>query len=125
MSEFTKEHYVTLGDGEQYALHFDMVAVCAFEEASGEAITGLGEGSVKMTTLVHLLAAGLRHHHPDVAKPVHLLKGVKRGKRRTPPLLTLKNMDEVLPPLLEAINDAMPQESDEDPEAPENNEGND
>lgn len=125
MGNFTDEHVVTLGDGEQYVLHFDMVAICAFEESSGIAVTSLGDGAPKMTTIVHLLAAALRKQHPGEAKADVILNGYKKGKgRRSPPLLTLKNFADVTPVLMEALVAAMPQEGDEDPEAPESAEGN-
>lgn len=125
MAKFTGEHFVTLGDGEQYALHFDMVAICAFEESSGIPVTSLGAGDPKMTTIVHLLAAALRKQHPQMAKRDVILSGYKKAKGRSAPLLTLKNFADVVPVLMEALVAAMPQDEDADPEAAVDVEGND
>lgn len=121
---FQDEHMVDLEDGGQYALHFDMAAICAFEENSGEAIASLG-GDVKMTTLVHLLAAGLRKHHPEIASYQTILNGQRKKKgRRGPPLVSFKTLEAVAEPLMSALMAAMPQEDDV-PETEEESEGND
>lgn len=117
---FSTTHEVTLGDKAVYVLHYDFRAFCAFEEASGQAVADLG-GSVKLTVIAHLLAAGLRKHHPEAANFKAVIEGVPLGrgsKKRGPALLNMQNMYEVSGAIMEAVSAAMPQEEDAD-EAPE------
>lgn len=124
---FSTTHEVTLGDGAIYILHYDLKAFCAFEESSGEAIADLGD-SIKLTVIAHLLAAGLRKHHPEAANYRAVIEGVPLGrgsKKRGPSLLNMQNMSSVVEVVMEAVMAAMPQEDDAD-EAPEAvEEGND
>lgn len=123
---FQDEFVVELEDGEQYRLFFDLGAICRFEEQSGVAIAALDSENMKLATLVHLLAAGLRRYHPQIAKYDVLLNGVKggRGRKGGPPLVSMSNLEQVAETLMASLMSVMPQEEDS-PESEEESEGND